>query len=186
MHWLKQYLKPTLGAASLAIAILGAQPVFAQDTDALLQGLASATADTAPGLADRIRREWDKSGSAAADLLLLRARKALKQRDFGAAIDHYTALTDHAPNFAEGWHGRANAYFAADLLGPAVADLERALLLNPNHFDAIRGLAVVFETLNRPQDAYAAYLLVKSIHPHHPDITEAIERLETLATGQKL
>ena len=37
------------------------------------------------------------------DLLLERGRKAMSEGDTNTAIEHLTALTDHAPNFAEGW-----------------------------------------------------------------------------------
>ena len=65
-----------------------------------------------------------------------RWRKTIRR----AAIEHLTALTDHAPDFAEGWHARATAYFRAVLLGPAMDDLQRALVLNPDNFDAVFGL----------------------------------------------
>lgn len=140
--------------------------------------------------ADRIvralRLEWDKSGSATMDLLLKRGREALEAKNFTEATEHFTALTDHAPGFAEGWYGRATAYFHAGLYGPAVADLERALSLNPDHFEAIRGLAVILEQLDRYEDAYEAYSHVLALHPHHQDAMEAVQRIEQRVKGQQL
>lgn len=45
--------------------------------------------------------------------------------DYATAIEHLTALTDHAPNFAEGWHTRATAFYLIDEYGLALADLRR-------------------------------------------------------------
>ncbi len=53
-----------------------------------------------------------------------RGQGALEAGDIKLAIEHFTALTDHAPAFAEGYHARAQAYFQADLYGPAIDDLE--------------------------------------------------------------
>jgi len=35
------------------------------------------------------------------DLLLQRGQEAMDNEDYEAAIEHFTALTDHAPDFAE-------------------------------------------------------------------------------------
>ena len=120
------------------------------------------------------------------DLLFRRGREAMEQQDLQAAIEHFTALTDHAPDFAEGWHARATAYFHADLYGPAVADLERALALNPNNYRAIFGLGTILETFGDEKRAYEAYLRAKAIHPHFEDVTDALDRLRTGVEGQTL
>jgi len=133
-----------------------------------------------------IRLEWAKSGSAAMDLLLKRGRDALKDNDYGAAIDHFSALIDHAPQFAEGWHARATANFRADHYGRAIADLEQAIALNPRHFQAIYGLAVILEDLKRPEAAYDSYSAVLAIFPQHKKSLEALARLEELVNGVML
>ncbi len=189
MSTLLQNHKLVVAAAVLAVFDLSGQAVAQAPSDHvadLLNQLKSAEGAAADRLVDEIRLEWDKSGSAAADLLLSRGRQALEDRDLEAAIEHLTALTDHAPNFAEGWVARASAFAHSEMFGPAIADLEQALTLNPNHFEAIRGLASILELIDRPHDAYEAYLLVKSIHPSHPAVTEALERLEPVAKGQAL
>ncbi len=186
----RNILKPIVAAATLVVS-LAATPVFAQDEgdnrlDRLMQQLSQATPQEAQRLEDEIRLEWDRSGSPSANLLLDRGRKAYGAGNLQGAVDHYTALTDHAPDFAEGWVGRARIFYDMDEYGMALADLERAIALNPQHFDAISGLGLIFETMNRQQDAYEAYTLVRSIHPNHPAVTEALDRLERAVKGQTL
>lgn len=154
--------------------------------DDLMAQLLEADPVTAGRIEGEIHLEWAKSGSASADFLLKRGRDALERGDLDAAISHFTALVDHAPEFAEGWVARAGAYYLADLLGPAVLDLEMALTLNPQHYDAIFGLGAIFEAIEKPTEAYAAYSQVIAIHPHHPDVPEALQRLEPLVKGQEL
>ena len=63
---------------------------------------------------------------------------------------------------------------------------EQVLALNPQHFEAIMGLAVILDSMDRIQDAYDAYLQVKAIHPNQPGLTDALERLEPLVQGRDL
>lgn len=187
MGKLNIFYKPTVAAAFVVWAVFG-QSVAAQTAEVsnLLVELRDADPADAQKIAEKIRLEWRKSGSASADFLLKRGRDALERQDFASAIDHLTALVDHAPEFAEGWVARSSAYYQSELLGPAVSDLEHALALNPQHFEAIVGLAVVFEVIGRPKEAYAAYAQLKAIHPHHPAVTEAMQRLEQKARGPVL
>ena len=158
-----------------------------QDEAALLEALAGASSPAEANRYDRqLKALWSKSGSAAMDLLLKRGRDAMEVENLGAAIEHLTALTDHAPEFAEGYHARASAYFHSELFGPAVADLERALYLNPNNYNAIFGLGAVLETFGDDTLALAAYRRVLALHPHHEDATEALKRLEARVEGQRL
>jgi tetratricopeptide (TPR) repeat protein len=53
---------------------------------------------------------------------------------YEAAYDHLTALTDHAPDFAEGWNARATLLFQMGAYGPSIADIQRVLALEPRHF----------------------------------------------------
>ncbi|WP_058240931.1 tetratricopeptide repeat protein [Shimia marina] len=152
----------------------------------MLRSLSSVGPDQAGHVAQRIRHVWDASGSATADYLLRRTRKAFEAGDLEAALEHATALVDHAPDFSQGWAERARIYYMSDLYGPALGDLEQVLSLNPQHFDAIMGLAILLEEIGKAKDAYEAYLQVKAIHPHQAGLTEALQRLEPQARGQEL
>ncbi|MGY9046705.1 MAG: tetratricopeptide repeat protein [Rhodobacterales bacterium] len=165
---------------------LAAQAQMSARSDALLSDLAQADAAGAERLEREIRLEWSKSGSAAMDLLLKRGQDAMEVNDIPKAINHFTALTDHAPDFAEGWHGLALAYFQADRLGLTADALEHTLALNPRHFGALRGLGAVFEELDQPALAYDAYSRVLEIRPHDTDVEEALKRLETRVRGTEL
>lgn len=146
--------------------------------------------EATPEEASRIEREIDlefsKSGSATMDLLLKRGRDAVEAGRTQAAIEHLTALTDHAPDFAEGFYFRALAYFQADLIGPAFGDVERVLVLNPRHLGAMGLLGILMEEMGRPDMARAAYERVLDLHPHQGDVIEALARLAPDLNGQDL
>lgn len=182
-------LKVTV-AATLAIVTISL-PIEVSAADAgreaeLLQSLAQADPAEAIAIARELESAWDKSGSAAMDLLLRRGRDAMERGKLHEAIEHLTALTDHAPEFAQGWYERSRAFFAADLMGPTVADLERALALNPNDYNAIYGLGVVLEHFGDAAAAHEAYARAQAIHPHHEEVTRALERLKPAVAGKEL
>lgn len=155
-----------------------------QDREAeLLEALRDAPESEASRLERELSLMWDSSGSAAMDLLLKRGREAMEAEDNKRAIEHFSALTDHAPLFAEGWHARATAYYRAGLYGPALDDLERALALNPKNYNAVFGLGVMLQEFGDLQRAADAYTQVLELHPHHEHATAALEQLKGRGIG---
>lgn len=194
---LRHLLKPTVAAFVLCVTAFQPSVAISQGNDAaeiaadselsrMMAELAVADAARAEQLAGQIRHLWDASGSASADFLLRRTRKAIEVSEMEAAVEHATALVDHAPEFAQGWAERARAYYALDLYGPALSDLEHVIALNPRHFDAVMGLAIMLDEIGKPEDAYEAYQQVQAIHPHQAGLTEALDRLAPLVRGQDL
>ncbi|UWR23569.1 tetratricopeptide repeat protein [Sulfitobacter sp. S190] len=178
-------LKHTVTALGLTLLLVG--PVMGQqDTQELLETLRTATPEGASAAERNLERAWSKSGSAAMDLLLKRGRDALATGDIDKAIDHLTALTDHAPDFAEGYHARATAFFRAEMYGLALDDLEMALALNPDNFNAIFGLAVIFAELGDARRAASLYRRVLALNPHHENATKALDALRAQGIGRTL
>lgn len=172
---------------ALAAPVLLSSMVFAEEVPPeLWDRLQSAPPTEAARVASEVETIWSRSGSPAMDLLLRRGREAMEEGDYALAIEHLTALTDHAPQFAEGFHARAQAYFRAELYGPALDDLELALALNPQHFDAIFGLAVMVQEFGDPRRAADLYRRVLTIHPNHENAGKALSRLKRDGIGREL
>jgi tetratricopeptide (TPR) repeat protein len=142
-----------------------------------------------PGRADwekveaRITRIWSQSGSPAMDLLLRRGNEALEAQDYPTAIEHFSALVELAPDFAEGWNARATAFYLMGELSLSMADIEHVLALEPRHFGALSGLGFIFEAMDEPEQALAAFQAVHALNPNRPSVNEAITRLERM-TGE--
>ena len=154
--------------------------------DAMLAELRSAEPAEATRLTREIERLWGQSGSTALDMLLRRGREAMKEQDLDVAIEHLTAVTDHAPGFAEGWHARATAYYMKGRYGPALDDLQKALILNPSNYNAIFGLGVMFQEFGDLRRAERAFEQVLALHPNHENATKARERLKSDGIGREL
>lgn len=173
-----------------AFVLLGhfAHPAAAQQAtlDDLYADLFTAGEEEHESIANRIERRWQQSGSASMDLLYRRGSEALEEGEPGIAAEHFSALIDHAPDFAEGYHGRASAYFQLDLIGPALDDLAQTLVLEPRHFKAMFGVGALFEGLDRPDRALAIYEEILKIYPLDPQALAGIERVRLVLNGQDI
>lgn len=173
---------------SVVTAFLLAAPVSAQTAqlDRLFEELSEAPPEAVDRIEGQIQTAWDRSGSAAMDLLLRRGKEALEEGEPQVAVEHFTALIDHAPEFAEGYNGRATAFYLTGAVGPALADLQVALQLNPRHFGALRGLGIILEELERPDDALEVYEAVLALNPQSQSVQDAVARLQVALEGQSL
>ncbi len=186
MRLIRTYLKHPLAAIATCLTLQ--VPALADDAelDALFKGLQSASPESAQQIEMQIYRIWSQSGSPAMDLLLERGRKAHAEGDFDLAIEHFSALVDHAPDFAEGYNARATAYFQTGRFGQSLADIQQTLRLNPRHFGAMSGLAAILEEIGRPEYALEALRAVKKLSPHREGLSEAIMRLERKVEGESI
>lgn len=151
-----------------------------------MEGLKGADEIATAQIERRIYDLWSQSGSSSMDLLLKRGRDALEAGNTVLAIRHFTALIDHAPEFAEGYNGRATAYFQAGRYGLSLEDIRRTLELNPQHFSAMTGLALILEELGQPEDALNAWREVERLSPNREGLKDAIARLEKQVEGEAL
>ena len=165
---------------NLAFVALLALPgtARADEIDDLFARLAQAEGRELARIEDQIWRKWSQTGSPALDLLLRRGRAAVDAGQNDVAIEHLSALMDHAPEFAEAYNIRATAWFREGHYGPALEDIRMALMLNPRHFDALSGLAIILDEMGKSRDALAAWRLVEALHPNRDGLAETIARLE--------
>ena len=102
MHLKLKFYTPLVAAIVLFTGIflplsgLAAQNV---ELDNLFTELQSSDEDVWQQSENRIEKIWSHSGSDSMDLLLERGRSSMKSGDFEKAVEHFTALTDHAPEF---------------------------------------------------------------------------------------
>lgn len=186
MKLLPRLLNTAVAALLASFALVASALADQAALDDLLRRLKEADAQSAGRIEREIWNEWSKSGSPAMDLLLQRGRDAMSAGKTQEAIDHFTALIDHAPEFAEGWNARATAFYQARQFGPSVSDIAETLNRNPNHFGALSGLGAILEELGQKEKALQVYKSALAIHPHLRGVTEAVKRLEAEVAGTDL
>jgi tetratricopeptide (TPR) repeat protein len=152
----------------------------------LFSALPEASQSESRDIEADILRAFSDSGSDAMDHLLEQGLTALEVGDSLEASEHFTALIDHAPNFAEGYHARATAYYHLGLVGAAMSDIAQALTLEPRHFGALSHLGGILEELGRTQEALEVLYLIEQMHPFMRGLSERIQRLEQSTQGSAL
>jgi len=153
--------------------------------DRLFDELANAEGDAADEIASQITSLWARSGSASMDLLLGRARVATGADEYEKARAHISALTRLAPDFAEGWNASATLYFIQEEYWLSVEHIQKALELEPRHFGALAGLALILERTDREEAALRTWEKVTDLFPGMERAQEAIDRLRPKVDGKK-
>lgn len=153
--------------------------------DRLFGALANAEGDAADRIADEITTVWARSGSDSMDLLLKRTRAATGKKKYDQARAHVSALTRLAPDFAEGWNASATLYFIQEDYWLSVEHIQRTLELEPRHFGALAGLALILERTDRDEAALRTWERVKALFPGMERAQEAIDRLKPDVDGKK-
>lgn len=161
-----------------AVAPQEAPASRAQKLDDLFADLARPDLEDAPRVEAQIQRLLAQSGSPALDLLLRRAQDAIKAEDLVAALDHLNAAIDHDPAFAEAWNTRASVFYQMNEYALAVNDIEHALALEPRHFGAMEGLAMIFDETDHPDLALRVVKAARQVNPTRESLKEVEERLQ--------
>lgn len=173
--------------ALLLLVLVG--PALAQDPakiDTLFERLKSADAGEASRIETEIMVLWEKSGSAAIDLLYRRGTDALDNGNPLAATEHFSAALDHDPAFTQARMQRAEALYALGQSGPALADIAEVLKVEERHFQAWSLLGTILEETGRTEQALAAYRRQAAIYPERADLKTYIDQLARQLEGQEL
>lgn len=153
------------GQASLAQSY---SPGAAQvaELDALHSRLAAATVEaSARAIADQIWRIWTTPDD---PVLAERVAEIIGAGGFAgpsSQLPLIDALIADYPDYAEGWNMRATAHFMRGDYEQSLADIEETLRLEPRHFGALAGRALIFHTLGRREEALEAIKAALDIHP---------------------
>ena len=152
----------------------------------LFGALANSEGDAGSRIADEISKLWAQSGSDSMDLLLTRARKATDDEKFNRARAHLAALTRLAPEFAEGWNASATLYFIEEEYWLAVEHIQKALAIEPRHFGALSGLALILEHVEQKEAALEAWREVVRLFPGMERAQAALDRLAKEVDGKEI
>jgi tetratricopeptide (TPR) repeat protein len=136
------------------------------ELDSLFEGLKTAPDEAAASMMEaRIRALWIEAASPATVLLLRRGVRNLAARTYDEALEDFDAALTLAPQSAEAWHQRAQAYAAMGDVAAAARDLQEALRLEPRHFGALITLSSLQEQAGDAQAALRSMEAVLALHP---------------------
>ena len=133
----------------------------------LFERLRNATTEREGRLAeDAIWRLWMEAAPGHAVARAVdQAMDARESYDFDRALAILDGVVSQAPDYAEGWNQRAFIRFLKDDLDGSLADIDRTLELEPKHFAALAGKAMVLMRQGRMKLGQAALRRAVEIHP---------------------
>lgn len=138
---------------------------------------------SASATARMIWREWSASGSRSIDLLMNWAARAISRNEYAKALDLLDQVLVLAPDYAEGWNRRATLYYTMNDFGNSISDIESTLALEPRHFGALSGLAVILQRVGNNQAALKTWYRVLAIYPANKQAQESVIMLEEELSG---
>lgn len=139
---------------------------------------AAANEPLAKRIASQINAIFLESGSDTIDLLMSRAMKAMADKDSALALDLLDQVVVLKPDYVEGWNKRATLHYMEDRYGPALADIEHVLALEPRHYGALSGLGMILGELNDKRRAIEAFKNVLALYPQLENAKKALADLE--------
>ena len=126
------------------------------------------------------------SGSPSVDLLMVRANAALATADNKTAKKLLEAVTAIAPNYAEGWHARAGMEQAAGEDTAALVSLQKVVLLNPRHFNALSELGDMLQDYGDKAGALKLYRRALEVDPQLEGATHKVRELTQSVEGRDI
>lgn len=179
-----------LGVLVLASLVLAATPVSAQayvDTDTL-DALFAELRDAPDAVAaQRIDQQiWEVWLNPTDAVLADRMRQILAARGRGDPIEALlllNKLVEDYPDYAEGWNQRATMLYVMGNFHASIADCEKVLELEPRHFGALSGRALIYLQLGDRPSALRDMSTALTIHPFlnerrlFPELEENITRI---------
>lgn len=114
----------------------------------------------------RIWLAWYQSGNAEIDRLMLKARATLAEGRMKEAIALADQVVAKAPDYSEGWNFRATALYIDNQLDASMRDVVKVLALEPRHFGALSGSALISLRKGKKRAALKAITHALEIHPY--------------------
>ncbi len=109
---------------------------------------------------------WQTAPDATAQKLLDSARQRMRVYDFAGAMEHLDKLVTYAPDYSEGWNTRATTLFLQEKYDRSLDDVEKTLELEPSHFGALAGKAIILMRQGRIELSQKALRQAVDVNPY--------------------
>lgn len=164
----------------------GAEEARRAELDRLFAALRDAPDEAAAALVEaRIHAVWLRGASPSVQLLMQRGLRSMEARAPEEALEDFDAAITLAPDFAEAWHRRAQAYAAAGDIAAAMRDLQETLRLEPRHFGALVTLSAIQEEAGDLIGALRSFQAALEIHPKLRGAEMRLRDLRRRALGEE-
>ena len=129
-------------------------------------------------LENAIQAMWLRSKSDTADVLMKQANASSEANSDESALAILDTVVHLNPNYVEGWNRRASVQFLRGNYDASLADIEKVLELQPRHFGALSGLAIIEKERGNGREALRALRRARMVNPQLDKIDDRIRQLE--------
>jgi tetratricopeptide (TPR) repeat protein len=141
--------------------------------------------DKAREISNRIRVEWQDSGSATVNLLMQWASKAVETNRQATALDIFDQVITLSPHYVEGWNQRATLHYQMGNYRKSMSDINQVLAIEPRHFGALAGMAAILTSSGQDELALRAWEQFLDIYPADRKAQEQLGELEEKLAGNR-
>ena len=159
--------------AASALAQVGAQ-------EHLLAGLKSEGEESRKLAQRALEYVWFNAAGQEAYEWMQSAHQEAGKKHFQQAITILDRVVQRYPRYAEGWNRRASVYWQMGDYEKSIADCERTLRLNPNHYGAWQGIGVCRLELGDLAEACRSLRAALKIIPYDEPTRRSLRRCEEL------
>ena len=160
------------------------KPVSEEQLFAQLKQCGSA--EDAHPIEGKLQEMFRTSNSPSVDLLMTRALAAQGAGDAKTARQLVEAVTNIAPNYAEGWHVRASMEQGAGDDTAALVSLQKTVLLNPRQFAALSELGDMLEDYGDKAGALKLYRRALDLDPQLEGAQHKVRELTQSVEGRDI
>ena len=96
------------------------------------------------------------------------------------SILFFSRTIEKNPNFAEAWNKRATVYYLIGDYENSINDINQTLILEPRHFGAMNGLALILFNLEKYSEAITIYQEILKILPYSIETQNKIIRIKEI------
>lgn len=150
-------------------------PVLPAQLDALFRVLGHVTStQQATAAEDEIWAIWMAHPNARAGRALNLATSDIAARRYDIAETRLTLLLRNCPDYAEAWNKRATLYYMLGRDDECIADIRRALALEPRHFAALAEFGEICVAHGDNRGAQLAFTAALRVNPHLANIPRTL------------
>lgn len=168
-----------------------ARPRLPKDKRTQLEGLFAAL-KVAPDersakiIADRLDQIFTDSGSATADVLMIRANAAAEAKEYDLALQLLDQVIILEPDYIGALSKRATILYMRDDYASALLDIREVLAREPRHYAMLYGLALIFRELDDDKRALEAVRRALAVNPRLDGAAELERQLTVKVEGRPI
>ena len=142
--------------------------------------------EIASKIEEEIWARWVYRGDELIDLHMSLGIKAMNSGALQLSLSEFTKVIHLDYNFSEGWNKRATVHYMLGNFDKSVQDIERTLALEPRHYGAISGMALILDATENMAGALKAWQQVLEFTPHNQQIRTRVLQLKNKMRGKAI